>query len=249
MKRRAGRYAKGGWATAVIPEFRVPSPFPGMDPYLEGSVWTSVHTGLAVEIARQLTPRLVPRYVALTQKRFVTATPSDDGFPASEAVPHVSVEVRDTAGRRLVTAIELLSPTNKRGDGRREYSEYRERPLLGPTHLLEIDLLREGHRPPMPQALPTRPYFVLLSRANRRPLTEVWPVSLDQPLPTVPVPLLDGDADVPLDLQQVFTAVYDGFRYDLIVDYTRPPEVPLRGAEAAWAEERLRPRSAPDNEP
>ena len=32
----------------------MPSPFPGMDPYLEGSLWMSVHTDLAVGIARQL---------------------------------------------------------------------------------------------------------------------------------------------------------------------------------------------------
>ena len=31
----------------------MPSPFPGMDPFLEGSQWTSVHTALSVEIARE----------------------------------------------------------------------------------------------------------------------------------------------------------------------------------------------------
>jgi Protein of unknown function (DUF4058) len=49
----------------------MPSPFPGMDPYLEGSFWMSVHTPLAVEIARQLSRRLSPCYVALTTRRFV----------------------------------------------------------------------------------------------------------------------------------------------------------------------------------
>src|SRR5688500_13273538 len=46
------------------------SPFPGMDPYLEGDDWTSFHTSLATEIARQLTPLLRPKYVALPEKRF-----------------------------------------------------------------------------------------------------------------------------------------------------------------------------------
>ena len=31
----------------------MPSPFRGMDPYLEGSLWMSVHTPFVVEIARQ----------------------------------------------------------------------------------------------------------------------------------------------------------------------------------------------------
>ncbi len=72
------------------------------------------------------------------------------------------------------------------------------------------------------QPLPPAPYFVLLSRAEARPLTDVWPVELWQPLPTVPVPLLPGDADVPLDLQAALTSVYDGFGYDLAIDYTTP---------------------------
>lgn len=32
----------------------MPSPFPGMDPYLEGYLWPDVHHRLASEIARQL---------------------------------------------------------------------------------------------------------------------------------------------------------------------------------------------------
>jgi hypothetical protein len=54
---------------------------------------------------------------------------------------------------------------------------------------------------------------------------DVWPITLDQPLPSVPVPLLAGDADVTLDLQAAFTNIYDVIGYDLAVDYTRPPEV------------------------
>ncbi|NJN66612.1 MAG: DUF4058 family protein [Chloroflexaceae bacterium] len=42
----------------------MPSPFPGMDPYLEGYLWPDVHHRLATEISRRLAPRLRPRYVA-----------------------------------------------------------------------------------------------------------------------------------------------------------------------------------------
>jgi hypothetical protein len=40
------------------------SPFPGMDPYLEGYLWPDVHTALANKIRQQLTPLLRPRYAA-----------------------------------------------------------------------------------------------------------------------------------------------------------------------------------------
>ncbi len=253
----------------------MPSPFPGMDPYLEGSLWTSVHFALSAEIARQLAPKLRPRYLVLPAERFVMELPESvavttadiypdvgvaEAMPPSTGtieaapvsaplrvatvmpspVPHVTIEIRDTASRTLVTAIEVLSPTNKRGNGREEYLAKRQRILLSRAHLMEIDLLRNGERVPMQQPLPDAPYFVLLSRAESRPLTEVWPIALDEPLPVVPVPLLPGDADVLLDLQLAFTTTYDSLGFDLAVDYTRPPEVPLSSEAAAWAEERLR---------
>lgn len=105
---------------------------------------------------------------------------------------------------------------------------------------MEIDLLRMGERIPMQQPLPNASYFVLLSRAEDRPLMDVWPMALGNPLPTVPVPLCAGDAEVLLDLQAAFTAAYDLPGYDLIIDYTQPPEVPLSDREAAWVEAHLR---------
>jgi hypothetical protein len=253
----------------------MPSPFPGMDPYLEGSEWTSVHIELSSEIARQLAPKVRPKYIVRTARRFVTEIPEDvviatgDIYPdvgVSEAteqaltqegavavapaplelatvmparVPHVTVEIRDVANRELVTAIEVLSPTNKRGEGYQEYLDKRRRLLYSTAHLLEIDLLRQGQRVPMQQPLPPAPYFVFLSRAERRPIVEVWPIQLKMRLPVVPVPLLAEDPDVDLDLQLALNTVYDALNYDLSVDYTRPPEVPLEEEAARWAVEHL----------
>lgn len=252
----------------------MPSPFPGMDPYLEGHEWTSFHAEFCVEIARLLRPTLQPRYLALTMRRSVTDTLDDLAITAKsdniyqdvgvverspvplpstgggtvlleptlqvatimpEMVPQYSVEIQDVEERRLVTLIELLSPTNKRGTGYEEYVEKRTRILLSMSHLLEIDLLRNGTRVPMKEAMPDSPYFIFLSRRQRRPMTDIWAVGLDQSLPTIPIPLLPEDKDVTLDLQQAFTNVYDSVRYDLLMDYTRPADVPLKGEDATWA--------------
>jgi hypothetical protein len=155
-------------------------------------------------------------------------------------VPHSWVEIRDTQKRRLVTVIEFLSPTNKRGEGRQEYIAKRQKILGSTAHLLEIDLLRRGKRVPMRQTLPSAPYFVFLSRAGKRPQTQVWPIPIDQPLPTVPVPLLPPDPDVPLDLQKALDNVYDLCAYDLAVNYSRNPEVRLPSNYASWAAQCLR---------
>jgi len=152
-------------------------------------------------------------------------------------IPQVSIEICDTAGRRLVTAIEILSPTNKRGSGRQLYLARRQRILRADVHLMEIDLLRKGRRVPMGDELPAASYFVFLCRADQALRTEVWPITLDEPLPTVPVPLLPGDEDVALDLQDAFASAYDLVGYDWEIDYGQPPEIALTPQEAAWVQD------------
>jgi hypothetical protein len=154
-------------------------------------------------------------------------------------VPHYRINIRDTKTRKLVTAIELLSPTNK-SSGRKQYLRKRQRFLRSPAHLLEIDLHHQGKRVPLLDPYPPGAYFVLLSRARKRSVTELWPIPLDEPLPTVPVPLLKGDPDVPLNLQEAFTKVYDEGGLDLVVDYRQPPDVDLPPQERAWLDQYLR---------
>jgi hypothetical protein len=152
-----------------------------------------------------------------------------------ELVPQHVVEIRDVDERRLVTLIEVLSPANKRGSGYDEYIAKRQRILLSTAHLLEIDLLRKGKRIPLRKTLPAFPYFIFLSRYPKRPIMEIWAIKLAQRLPMAPVPLLPDDQDVVLDLQLAFTNVYDAIGYDLLLDYTQPPDVPLEDEAATWA--------------
>jgi hypothetical protein len=160
-------------------------------------------------------------------------------YPAD--MPLLRVEIRDVAERRLVTIIEILSPANKHGDGVREYAARRLELMRTETHLLEIDLLRQGTRIQLTREPPPAPYYIYLSRSDRRPLTEVWPLPLRQPLPTVPVPLLPPDPDVPLDMQAAVQACFDLVGYERLLDYTSPPPPPeFSAADAAWVDEVLR---------
>jgi len=149
----------------------------------------------------------------------------------------VSVHIRQRETERLVAVIELLSPVNKRrGKGRDEYLEKRRTLLTSPMHLIEIDLLRNYPRMPFDDPLPPAHYLVMVCKAGERPNGSVWPISVRQPLPTIPIPLLPPDPPVPLDMQQALRTAYERARYDLRVDYSKPPVPPLSPVNATWAE-------------
>jgi hypothetical protein len=152
---------------------------------------------------------------------------------------YAHIEIRALGDDTLVTALELLSPANKRPglDGADTYEKKRQEMFRSGAHFLEIDLLRGGQRPRLaqPAPLPDAPYFVFLSRTERWPEIAIWPCALRSPLPTVPVPLRAPDPDVPLNLTEMVQQVYHNARYDLQVDYRAdPPSPALSPDDAAW---------------
>lgn len=262
----------------------MPSPFPGMDPYLEGYVWPDVHHRLATQISDQLNPHLRPRYVARIEIRMVVdespqsevgiiypdveivrrqrnvppPLPAGDGVLVAEAfaptaptaasvliqLPEIevrlaSVEIYDTAQNQLVTAIEILSPVNKRGPGLTKYRAKWWELRRASVHILEIDLLRRGQRPLVHTRIPDSPYRVTLARAGSGSV-HAWAVQLRDALPVLPVPLRSPDADVLLDLGLAIRTIYDRAAYDLSIDYTAPPPPPeLSSDELAWLRDQI----------
>ncbi len=50
----------------------MPTPFPGMDPYLEHpSLWPNVHSSLIIALRDELAPQLRPRYYVAVEERTV----------------------------------------------------------------------------------------------------------------------------------------------------------------------------------
>jgi hypothetical protein len=157
---------------------------------------------------------------------------------ASVDVERISfLEIRDRRDRRLVTVVELLSPTNKySGPDREQYLGKRGHLLASAVHLVEIDLLRGGPRMPFADALPACAYYVLVSRMEKRPQADLWPIQLREPLPVVPIPLREPDPDVRIDLQAVLHHLYDAARYGNYI-YEGAPQPALNATDAAWAEQ------------
>jgi hypothetical protein len=146
-----------------------------------------------------------------------------------------------TPEQRLVTCIEVLSPSNKRPHtpGWDIYLRKRQSLLLGETNLVEIDFLRGGRRMPMLDPWPNSPYTILVSRAKKYGLCRVWPVYSQLPAPSVPIPLAKPDPDILLDLQPMIDSIYQRSRYERSIDYRKPLDPPLDTAEALCLEKRL----------
>ncbi|MBI2807263.1 MAG: DUF4058 family protein [Planctomycetes bacterium] len=159
------------------------------------------------------------------------------------------VEILDADnGNRLVTCIEVLSPSNKKSSsaGWDLYQRKRQGLLLtGSANLIEIDLLRNGRRMPMADPWRPSPYRLVVARKGSAPHCKAWSACSLKPLPSIPVPLLRPDPDVPLDLQPMIDAIYSRSKYDRSIDYERPISPPLSPEETLWLDQRLSSRPAP----
>jgi len=143
--------------------------------------------------------------------------------------------------RRLVTCIEVLSPTNKRygSIGWRDYDRKRQMFFQGHANLVEIDLLRGGQRLAMVEPWPASPYYAMVVRKASAPETRVWPAHSLAPLPSVPVPLTPQCGDIVLDLQPLVDAIFRRSRYATDVQYQLPIDPALTSAESAFLQQQL----------
>ncbi|HRW49254.1 MAG TPA: DUF4058 family protein [Caldilinea sp.] len=162
-------------------------------------------------------------------------------IPLPEPFEEPFLEVRLVPDGEVVTVIELLSHTNKRaGDERRSYLQKREALIDSDVHFVEIDLLRA--HPPMPYTEHRlADYRIFIHRREMNRKAHLYPFTVQQPIPTFPLPLLPGDQEPLVDLGALLHELYDRARYRLVIDYGNPPAPALTDEDAAWAAASLAP--------
>jgi hypothetical protein len=271
----------------------MPSPFPGMDPYLENPNWfPDLHGSLIIFTKGSLQHALPGDYFAQSSQRVwleythrhvepdvqvahavrrkgpgqrarggVAVAERRPAAPVVLSVEEIEhgpfhesfVEIRHRKGKetRLVTSIEVLSPSNKmpRNPSREQYLTKQREVLDSEVHLVEIDLLRGGtHTTAAPRALAKAKagpfdYHVSVHRFDRPNEFFFYPILMTERLPTIGIPLLPGDADVMLDLQTIFDQAYDFGPYQRETEYGADPVVPpLRPERARWVAALLKTR-------
>jgi hypothetical protein len=193
-------------------------------------------------------PPSIPAGSAVIDRPRSDQSPSVRIVVPNEPMRHRFVEVRDgSRGHQLVTLIEIVSPSNKRpGPDRRAYESKQKEILESDTSLIEIDLLRGGlplvGGPRVVETLgrlqPPADYLIGVSRAWLRGATldyELFAIQLQDPLPCIPVPLRQGDSEIPLDLQYTFEQIYaDGPYARGAIDYQVPPDPPVPPHLESW---------------
>lgn len=252
----------------------MPSPFPGMNPYLEHpALWSGIHHRLITAIANHLAPKIRPKYIAAIEERVYeisgeasllvgipdvsvqrstssspsnlavvssTTQPMEVTIPIPEILTEGYLEIRSVETGEAVTVIEVLSPKNKQSVvGRLQYETKRQKVLGSSTHMVEIDLLRQGKPMPMEGGIKSN-YRILISRSETRPKAALYGFNLGDSIPQFPLPLGSEDVEPWVDLQGLLHEIYDQGAYDLRLNYSGSIVPALSETDATWVDDVLR---------
>jgi hypothetical protein len=255
----------------------MPSPFPGMDPYLEPH-WLDVHAKIVTYAADSLNSMLPQDLIASTEERVAVEGNEEDHVFAPDVrifeppadwrvlpegsaergaismpyrlIAHVEpvierfIKIIDAGSERLITVIEFVSPTNKRGQGLVAFRGKRYELIDSGVNFVEIDLVRAGDWHALLRPHITRQRASLYRATIRTPrdpgAVYLQPIRLQDKLPDVHIPLRQDDPKLMLELQLLLDRAYENGRYARRIDYHHAPEPSLEADDAAWADEHLR---------
>ncbi len=239
-------------------------------------LWAGVHTSLITYLRDALQPELRPHYLAAIEERVYVASIGRSFVPdvsvrrrgqdspigvstavlapddavvvevSEEEVHEPYIEILDRKNHKVVTVIEVLSPSNKRkGTGRKLYLAKQREVMRSKASLVEIDLLRGGsHVVAVPEVNADRvgkyDYLVCTSAvADRGKRFVLYPTALRERLPRVAIPLKSADEKVTLALQPLIDRVYEAGEFFDRLDYDKPCFPRLRHADETWARDQI----------
>lgn len=174
-------------------------------------------------------------------QQLLATTPLSVILPMPIEIREHYLEIREVASQSVITAVELLSPSNKQTrSGREAYEDKRFRVLGSRTHLVEIDLLRSGEPMAILHEQSNFDYRILVSRSGDRPNADLYGFNLADRIPAFPLPLKAPDPEPIVDLNALLAQVYERGGYEVVIDYGRSPVPPLNPTQGAWLDALLK---------
>ncbi|HEY9804503.1 MAG TPA: DUF4058 family protein [Leptolyngbyaceae cyanobacterium] len=174
--------------------------------------------------------------ITLSENKSVTVT-----VPLPLEIKEGYLEIREVSTGRVITVIEVLSPTNKlTKEGRSSYLKKREQLLESDTNLLEIDLIRSGEIMPIIANIPNTDYRILIIRSHCLPSAQLFAFTVRDSIPSFPIPLQKGEAEIEVNLQDILLGIYQRARFDLTLNYHQNPVPDLLEKDREWMDILLR---------
>ncbi len=223
----------------------MPTPLPGMNPYLEHpSLWPAFHKQLIAAAYQVLLPSLVDRYRArITHRWYISELVLFTSVTKEEHLEQF-IEIRSRIDGRLITLFDIVSIGNRTtSSGQAAWLATRAHALQERANIVEVDLLTQG-RPPvtLDRSKVTDPYCaVTVSRGISPERHEIYPGAIQKRLPKFKLPLAADDRDTVQDLQLMFQRAYEFGNFEGQLDFTQaiPPDVKLSQDDRDWLKEFL----------
>jgi Protein of unknown function (DUF4058) len=150
------------------------------------------------------------------------------------------LEIRKVGSSEVIAAIEVLSPKNKIGEGRKIYLKKRQTILASASHFVEIDLLRVSQPMPLERVTGKSDYRILVSAVGDRPEADLYSFNLQDAIPVFLLPLSNEDSPIPVDLGILLQTVYEEGCFDLQIDYRQSvPQPSLSAQNTEWVKKVL----------
>jgi hypothetical protein len=221
----------------------MPSPFPGMDPFLEEEkVWPTFHHHFIAGLFQILLPNLIDRYRArVGQRQYATEMPLFTSIIREEHCEEF-IEIRQRSDNKLVTLVDVVSPANKlTTQGRESYLDRRRDARIQHASIVEIDLVLQG-QPLLDysrEGLPDWDYAVTVTRAMQPERHEIYTATVQKRLPRFKLPLALDDRDTVVDLQAAFARCYDQGGFSAQLDYQATPALIKNADDRTWVNDLL----------
>ncbi len=221
----------------------MPSPFPGMDPFLEDEkLWPTFHHHFVASLFQILLPNLIDRYRARVGHRAYATEMALFTSVIRDEHQEEFIEIRQRSDNRLVTLVDVVSPTNKlTPPGRAAYLQRRADARAHGSSIVEIDLVLQGQ--PMleysREGLPEWDYAITVTRSTQPDRFEIYTSTLQKRLPRFKLPLANDDRDTVVDLQAAFARSYDQAGFAATIDYQQAPPAVQNDEDRRWLHDLL----------
>jgi hypothetical protein len=230
----------------------MPSPFLGMDPYMEvRAAWAGVHLHLLANLGQQLAPQVRPRYRVHTERYLSVgeepvkfrpdlrlqkiAEATGDLRPAAAGITEATLVTENVPYPEsdIPPHLEIVAESGEvvtvievlspvNKEG--EFNSYlNKRYRLLKAGINLVEIDLLREGQRAPLGVEiAAPYLALVSRAHEYPKTHVWGMGWQDPLPVLPAPLRPDEPDARLQLGMALAQAY-AVEFEGFVDYSLDP--------------------------